>query len=244
MLNSRSAHERAASSPRTKEVDMLRRITSHVPSPIRAIPGDLRDLSEEYDARSALAGAIDCVGFGLVLLAQGGRILFANGMARNVMQKGAGLRSCSEWLKLPNADLAMELQNLLTGTDRGEASGTAMILDGDASNPPLLVQLMPLLRSSEQASAGRDHPVAVLLILDLEHHTAVNFRAFAARHGLTDAETRMLRQILGGKGVVASAAKLRVSETTARTHMQRIFEKTGTNRQTELICVFFGRRLQ
>jgi DNA-binding CsgD family transcriptional regulator len=48
-----------------------------------------------------------------------------------------------------------------------------------------------------------------------------------------------LREIVGGKGLVATAARLGVSQATVRTHMKRIFEKTDTHRQGELICTFF-----
>ena len=62
---------------------------------------------------------------------------------------------------------------------------------------------------------------------------------FAARFGLTAAETRVLGEIIGGNGLRAAAARLNISEATARTHARRIFDKTGTKRQTELIRRFF-----
>jgi DNA-binding CsgD family transcriptional regulator len=66
-----------------------------------------------------------------------------------------------------------------------------------------------------------------------------NIYHFSARFGLTAAETRVLGEIIGGKGLLAAAARLNISEATARTHARRIFDKTGTQRETELICRFF-----
>ena len=62
---------------------------------------------------------------------------------------------------------------------------------------------------------------------------------FSARFGLTPAETRVLCEIIRGNGLLATAAKLNICGTTARTHVRRIFDKTGTKRQTELIHCFF-----
>ncbi|HTV32394.1 MAG TPA: hypothetical protein VME69_04720 [Methylocella sp.] len=64
-------------------------------------------------------------------------------------------------------------------------------------------------------------------------------RDFAARFGLTGAETRVLAEIIGGAGLLAAATKLKITETTARTHLNRIFAKTRTHRQAELIRRFF-----
>jgi DNA-binding CsgD family transcriptional regulator len=221
---------------------MQRRITSHTSPPI-CTPADLRNASrEDRDSRAALAAALESVGFGLVLLARAGYVLFANGMARELMRKGEGLRSCSGRLELPRADLTTKLHSLLSGDAEAEPAGIAIVIERGC-RPPLLAHLMPLGCSDGLAAEGREKPSAVLLILDFQHHTVASFEAFSALHGLTDAEARILREILGGKGVVAAAAKLGVSETTARTHMQRVFEKTGTNRQTELLCAFFRTRL-
>ena len=48
-----------------------------------------------------------------------------------------------------------------------------------------------------------------------------------------------LGEIIGGNGLLAAAAKLKITEPTARSHANRILAKTGTTRQTELIRRFF-----
>jgi hypothetical protein len=48
-----------------------------------------------------------------------------------------------------------------------------------------------------------------------------------------------LKEIIGGRGLSTAAARLAISLATARTHTYRIFEKTGTGRQAELIRRFF-----
>ncbi|MGH6796345.1 MAG: helix-turn-helix transcriptional regulator [Methylocella sp.] len=53
------------------------------------------------------------------------------------------------------------------------------------------------------------------------------------------AETRVLGEIIGGNGLPAAATRLKISGGTVRTYACRILEKTGTNRQTELVRRFF-----
>jgi DNA-binding CsgD family transcriptional regulator len=50
---------------------------------------------------------------------------------------------------------------------------------------------------------------------------------------------RVLAEIIGGNGLLAAAAKLKITEATARTHAKHVLAKTGTTRQTELIRRFF-----
>ena len=68
---------------------------------------------------------------------------------------------------------------------------------------------------------------------------AARIDRFAAQFGLTHAEKRVFGEIVGGKGLAAAATKLKITEMTARSHANRIFAKTGTTRQTELIRRFF-----
>ena len=69
--------------------------------------------------------------------------------------------------------------------------------------------------------------------------TSLTRPRFAARFGLTPAETRLLAEIIAGNGLFAATAQLKITGATARTHAKRVLSKTGTNRRTELIRRFF-----
>ncbi|MCJ2120630.1 helix-turn-helix transcriptional regulator [Methylobacterium sp. J-001] len=53
--------------------------------------------------------------------------------------------------------------------------------------------------------------------------------------GFTPAEAALATDILAGHDLAASAARRRITVHTARAHLRRLFEKTGTNRQAELM---------
>ncbi|WP_419828618.1 helix-turn-helix transcriptional regulator [Methylobacterium sp.] len=53
--------------------------------------------------------------------------------------------------------------------------------------------------------------------------------------GFTPAEAALATDILAGHDLAASAARRRITLHTARAHLRRLFEKTGTNRQAKLM---------
>jgi DNA-binding CsgD family transcriptional regulator len=61
--------------------------------------------------------------------------------------------------------------------------------------------------------------------------------AVAASFGLTPAEARMLQHLAAGATVNEAIEALDISPNTAKTHLARIFSKTGASRQTDLIAL-------
>jgi DNA-binding CsgD family transcriptional regulator len=219
--------------------DAIMRLTPHRNSATggfgaRALP----DGENEPSCHAALAEAIEAVGFGVVLTTADSFILFANGVARELMSKGEGLRSNSGWLATTSAELTAKLREKLR-SGMLEPAAAALILERGKCRQPLLMHVMPLGRGRPAGSQCTRDSCAAIVIIDPERYAAASFEAYAKLHGLTDAEGRVLRGIVGGKGLVVTAAMLGVRQATVRTHMKRIFEKTGTHRQTELICAFF-----
>ena len=68
----------------------------------------------------------------------------------------------------------------------------------------------------------------------------VDFTAFGETHGLTPAEIKLVDSIAGGLSVPEHAEAHDISVNTARVHMQRVLEKTGSRRQTDLLRKVFG----
>ena len=59
--------------------------------------------------------------------------------------------------------------------------------------------------------------------------------ALADRFRLTPAEANLVDVLSEGVSLVEAAAQLGVAHSTARTHLQRVFAKTDTRRQSDLI---------
>ena len=59
-------------------------------------------------------------------------------------------------------------------------------------------------------------------------------------YDLTPAEARLAKLIAEGERLDGIAERLGISVHTARTHLKRVFEKTGVERQAELVQLMFG----
>jgi DNA-binding CsgD family transcriptional regulator len=107
-------------------------------------------------------------------------------------------------------------------TDTGGSLQYPAVL-GDTSDGGLAVVLISV----------RD--CVTLLRLDgdevVEHRLAVA----QAVYGLSGGQMRIAARIAAGDGLKKAAATLGISINTARTHLSRIFEKTGVNSQTALV---------
>lgn len=90
--------------------------------------------------------------------------------------------------------------------------------------------------SADIIRMDQNRPAPAFLILIRQHDRSDGLRAerIARRFGLTPAEIKLLDCLLEGLELKAAAFRLGVARTTARTHLQRIFDKTGVRRQTDL----------
>ena len=68
---------------------------------------------------------------------------------------------------------------------------------------------------------------------DLRIETAEEM--FCKIYGLTAVEARLTAILADGKSVNEACELLDITQNTARTHLKRVFSKTDTNRQTELV---------
>lgn len=99
---------------------------------------------------------------------------------------------------------------------------------------------LPLLaRSGRQVAVDAVHlagtELFILTVDDPQRTLDGNLARIGEDCGLTPMEARMLRLIVEGLDTVIAAGRLGIAPTTARTHLQRLFAKTGTARQSELV---------
>jgi DNA-binding CsgD family transcriptional regulator len=57
---------------------------------------------------------------------------------------------------------------------------------------------------------------------------------------LTPAETRVLASLLAGRTLAETAVTLDIAPSTAKTHLDNIFSKTGVTRQADLMRLGTG----
>ena len=77
--------------------------------------------------------------------------------------------------------------------------------------------------------------IAAIFIAPADGPPVLPLQAWASAFGLTAAEVRVLEHLLAGRNIVEVAKELRVAVSTARTHLARLMQKTGSSRQTDLV---------
>ena len=152
------------------------------------------------------------------------RVHFSNPSAAALAREGLGGNGrlvCSDKL------FAARLQTWLKRRCSGAASEEIRL--------PLVLRCgrQTIVDAVHLAGAGMD--VFVLTVDDPQRMIDRKVAEVAEACGLTPTEARMLGLVVKGLDTVVAAKKLGIARTTARTHLQRLFAKTGTARQSELV---------
>lgn len=77
--------------------------------------------------------------------------------------------------------------------------------------------------------------VLKFVLSDLKYDIKICPNTLQELYGLTNAEARVLYHVVLGRSLIETAQILELSEGTVRTHIKRIFSKTNTHRQNELL---------
>ena len=124
-------------------------------------------------------------------------------------------------------------------TDEAETptSGMTLALPG-GEDRGLVATILPLDRGERRNLCGAFAATAAIFVQDPIVVPLLPGEAFAKLHHLTGGELRVLLAMSPGLGVKEAAEMLGIGETTAKTHLQHIYAKTGTSKQTELMHLF------
>lgn len=93
------------------------------------------------------------------------------------------------------------------------------------------------LRSRFPQFNGTPVPRAVAFISDPERSRPAPRDLLVQLFGLTPKEADMTSKLSEAKSVEQAAEEMGITYQTARTHLRRIFSKTGVSRQTELVLM-------
>jgi DNA-binding CsgD family transcriptional regulator/PAS domain-containing protein len=187
--------------------------------------------------RIAAGPAFDALAEGVIILDGAARVVFANASAEALLSAGDGMtvrhaRLCA----CVAADTGVLQAAIAAATSaRGsDRSGRTFTLQRPSLKRPLTVVAAPL--AVEAAWFLAHPPAAILFVNDPEQSCAVPLPdQLRAAFGLTPTEAMVAARIFEGDGLRPAAETLGMGVTTARTHLQRIFDKTGTRKQAELV---------
>ena len=202
----------------------------------RAVPGKVSRGPFQFVQAGGFSGLgriiLDKLDRGVVLLDAGGRVLDANSLAARVLKAGDGMALRSGRFVFSDAALDGRLSRLLDRHDSFAADRNAPLAARvrRSNGASYRVVVTPVPRDVDQRDVA-----FVALIYEPEGHRDISTDVLRELYALTPAQAQVARSLYAGRSVEESAAALKLSLNTVRTHLKQIFTRCEVQSQAELL---------
>lgn len=168
------------------------------------------------------------VTIGLVLCDRTGKVIHANPAAEAWMRERSAVAIVGGRLVSRRADLRRRLEAALEAAAVGEPRipGALALPRGGGDPLPDVLTVMPFAGGA-----------CALVVLGGREWDAGRGNLALRALGLTQAERRLVGHLCRGRPLEEAAGEAEVTISTARTYLKRVFAKTGTHRQSELVSL-------
>lgn len=196
-----------------------------------------RILDDATSAATTFEAALDAARSAVVLVAKDMSIVHANAAAKTMLKNGDPILAVRGKLALLHELVPNRLQAAVEVAAQAEQNlgrrgiGIAAKSRGGAA---LAVQVMPLERRTLRGGVDRRAAVAVF-IGDAVAPLEMPADALRLLYELTPAEQRVFELVVAGQPTAGIAERLGVAPSTVRTHLLRVFAKTGCHTRVELM---------
>ena len=187
---------------------------------------------------AALADTLDGLAAGMFLVNESGRLVHANVSGHQMLADKSVVQIVSSRLTSFDAQASGALYEVFAAAGVGDSAvgrGGVAVPMTSRNGERYVAHVLPLT-SGARRQAGVTYAAAAAVfvrkaVLDLPSP----IETLAKVYHLSPAELRVLFAIVEIGGVPQVAPALGLSEPTVRSHLQHIFEKTGTDRQADLV---------
>jgi DNA-binding CsgD family transcriptional regulator/PAS domain-containing protein len=192
---------------------------------------------------AALADTLDGLAAGMFVVDADARIVHANASGCAMMTAGKVLTGNGGRLSATDPQAEQVLREMFAAAQSGDDAvgikGIAVPLR-DPDGEPWVAHVLPLTSGIRQQAGISYSAVAAVFVCKATLDLSSPLETLADVYKLTPAELRVLFTIVQVGGVPEVAPVLGISETTVKTHLQRVFEKTGVKRQADLVKLVAG----
>jgi DNA-binding CsgD family transcriptional regulator len=229
ILNLVTHQRRPAITP--KELNTFGLLTPHIRRAITI--GDLFE-TEQRDAR-VFHDVIDSLSFAVIIVGIDMKLHYANPVAEVMLRDGVAVKNSVNIVSFENPLAQAAIAKAVITGERDEvALGTSGIGVPLALVPlPSIAHVLPLGRRTESANLNR-RSAAAIFVAAAGTIAVPSIEAIAALFGLTAAEKKVVSQVANGLTRAAIATATGVSDSTVKSHLTTIFDKTNTKGQREL----------
>ncbi len=194
----------------------------------------------DFEKQTAL-DALNNMKLGIALVAENGRVLFANNAAMEISGDNDGFRIVNERIITQAPDDVMKISNHVNRAIESARLGETLPAEGVSiarlsGARPYDVVISTVWSSHLRFGLGHlSDPVAVLYVTDPDRPQETPPELLQRLYGLTPSEAKVVELLVAGQTVAEIAESLSISKHTVREHLAVAFEKTGTGRQVELV---------
>lgn len=215
--------------------EMRRRIRCLVPHAHRALAINKAIQTKQAQA-ATFSDTFDAISAAIFFIGQNCRLVHANAAGQTMLSEDKCLRVVNGQLIASNMRANQALRAIFSpdGDMLPAQSGNALPME-DHDGDRYAAYVLPLT-SAARGTIGRDHKaIGALFVRKMQLDIQFSSELMARMFELTPAETKVLLAIVEVGGVPEVAGALGIAETTVKTHLHRVFSKTGTNRQADLV---------
>jgi len=189
------------------------------------------------DVLAALSYGLEMARCGAMLVTEAGQLQLANRTAFAMLQKKDGISLARTGLVAERSSdtrlLHRLLQQAIHSPQEGEPRESPFAVERKFASSSLIVRVTP--GPGLDCWNAAERRTALLKVYDQDPGIVVDERALISVYGLTRGEASLAAKLVQGKSIEVAADELCISAHTARTHLKRIFMKTDTHRQPELL---------
>jgi DNA-binding CsgD family transcriptional regulator len=180
----------------------------------------------------ATVSALEAIGLPAAVMTASGRVLTANVLLENM--PSVFIATALGGMALANASADTLFQQAVAHNQHDRVVRSIPI-PAKEDQPALVIHLLPLRRAAHEIFSGADILVAA---------TAMSASAIvpsptllAGLFDLTPAESRLAAALSQGRPLKDAAFDLNITVKTSRTYLERVFAKTGTRQQSQLVAL-------
>jgi DNA-binding CsgD family transcriptional regulator len=184
------------------------------------------------------AWTLDGLRAAVILVDASVRIVHANAAGQALLSEGQVIQAVNGSLAASAREADERLRGVILAAANGDqaigARGIALPLAGKAGER-YVAHVLPLTSSARQRTGRKLAAAAAIFIHKAALETRSAPTAIAEAFRLTMTEARVLFAIVEVGGAPEVAETLGIAPSTVRTHLGRIYEKTGVSRQADLV---------
>lgn len=180
----------------------------------------------------ATVATLEAIGLAAAVMSAAGRVVAANGLLDEM--RSTFIAAAHGRIALTNVAANALFQDAVANNRHDEVIRSIPVPSADGQ-PPLVMHLLPIRRAAHDIFSGAD----MLLVATPVNASAIvpSPSILAGLFDLTPAEARLAASLSQGRPLKDAAADSNITFKSGRTYLERVFAKTGTHRQSELVAL-------